>query len=201
MLLWKWSHCIWYSHRQLNQRLGLEFPLPSICSASGMSNEMSVKGHDSISAWHKLPDILLGTSLPCTPVISSFVSFIDLIIESSMDLTIVLYLQLSLNILKGKGIAEYSGNSCATFSDFQEKMLLSRLPFDDKLLPRYSFPSANLPHSTPYSSAGLSWDPVLQTSKILSVIFLCSRYFRISNFHQVNLSIINQGRRCLQHWA
>ncbi|KAI3455806.1 hypothetical protein Pfo_012469 [Paulownia fortunei] len=66
------------------------------------------------------------------------------------------YLLRSLSILKGRGTAEHLGNSCATFSDFQEKMLLPKLPFDEKLLPRYSFPSANLPNSTPDSFASLS---------------------------------------------
>lgn len=47
------------------------------------------------------------------------------------------YLQNS--FLKGKGTLESSGNGGGTFSDFQEKMLLPKLPFDEKMLPRYPF--------------------------------------------------------------
>ncbi|KAK4399540.1 protein CHROMATIN REMODELING 4 [Sesamum angolense] len=48
--------------RQLKQGLGLEFPLAAGCSASGMSNEMTLKGHEATTVRHKLPDILPGPS-------------------------------------------------------------------------------------------------------------------------------------------
>lgn len=44
---------------------------------------------------------------------------------------------------------ENSGNASGTFSDFQEKMLLPKLPFDEKLLPRYPFPGANFLSASP----------------------------------------------------
>ncbi|KAL2244518.1 UNVERIFIED_CONTAM: Protein CHROMATIN REMODELING 4 [Sesamum indicum] len=128
--------------RQLKQGLGLEFLLPASCSGSGMSNEMTLKGHEATTARHKLPDILPGPS--------QFHPMND-VPDKNLPFT-----PHSLNTLKGKGIAEHLGNSSSTFSEFQEKMLLPKLPFDEKLLPRYSYPSASLPNTTPDLFASLS---------------------------------------------
>ncbi|KAI3466934.1 hypothetical protein Pfo_023597 [Paulownia fortunei] len=121
--------------RQFKQGLGVELPLPATCSASGMSNEITGKGNEAISARYILPDLLPATSQVHT--------------KSDFPDKYLPYTPHSLNILKGKGSAEHSANSGATFSDFQEKMLLPKLPFDEKLLPRYSFPGANWPSTTP----------------------------------------------------
>lgn len=48
--------------RQFKQGLGLDFPLPATCSASGLSNEITGKGNEAISAPYMLPDLLPGTS-------------------------------------------------------------------------------------------------------------------------------------------
>nr|AMP82932.1 CHD3-type chromatin-remodeling factor PICKLE [Catalpa bungei] len=121
--------------RQFKQGLGLEFPLPATCSSSGMSNEVTGKGNEAISARYKFSDVLPGTS--------------HLHTKSDGPDKYLPFTPHPLNILKGKGSAEHMRNSGATFSDFQEKMLLPKLPFNEKLLPRYSFPSANLPSTTP----------------------------------------------------
>lgn len=65
-------------------------------------------------------------------------------------------MQHSLNVLKGKASADHSRNSGTINSDFQEKMLLPKLPFDEKQMPRYSFPGANLPNMTPDLFSSLS---------------------------------------------
>ncbi|KAK6154800.1 hypothetical protein DH2020_009048 [Rehmannia glutinosa] len=117
--------------RQFKQGPGVEFPLPATLSASGMSIEINGKVNEAISAQYTLP----GTSQVHTKsdVLDKYLPFTPH----------------SLNILKGKGLAEHSGTSAATFSEFQEKMLLPKLPFDEKLLPRYSYPGVNLPSTTP----------------------------------------------------
>ncbi|KAL8053547.1 hypothetical protein ABFS82_05G079300 [Erythranthe guttata] len=108
--------------RQFKHGLGLEFPL----------NEMTGKGNESMPAQqHMLPDHLPQVQHMKTDQYMPFTP------------------QHSLNIRKGKGPAtEHSWNSSAAFSNFQEKMLLPKLPFDEKLLPRYSFPGGNLQPST-----------------------------------------------------
>ncbi|XP_057797026.1 LOW QUALITY PROTEIN: protein CHROMATIN REMODELING 4-like [Salvia miltiorrhiza] len=119
-------------YRQFKQGIGLDFPLPASCSASGPSNEISGKGNEA--APYMLPDLLPGTSQ----------------VQSKSDVPkYPPFTPHSLNILKGKGTMENLGNAGGTFSDFQEKMLLPKLPFDEKLLPRYSFPGANLMSAAP----------------------------------------------------
>lgn len=49
------------SYRQFKQGLGLDFPLPTSCSASGPSNEISGKGNEA-AASYMLSDLLPGTS-------------------------------------------------------------------------------------------------------------------------------------------
>ncbi|KAL1562525.1 DNA helicase [Salvia divinorum] len=126
-------------YRQLKQGIGLDFPLPAPCSASGPSNEISGKGNEA--APYMLPDLLPRTSqAPSKSDVPKYPSFTPH----------------SLNILKGKGTMENSGTAGGTFSDFQEKMLLPKLPFDEKLLPRYSFPGANLLSAAPDMFPSLS---------------------------------------------
>lgn len=119
-------------YRQFKQGLGLDFPLPGSGSASGPSNEISGKGNET--AQHMLPDLLPGASQVPS--------------KSDVPNKYLPFTPHSLNILKGKGALE-SGNTSGTFSDFQEKMLLPKLPFDEKLLPRYSFAGANLLSTAP----------------------------------------------------
>ncbi|XP_051128310.1 protein CHROMATIN REMODELING 4 isoform X2 [Andrographis paniculata] len=121
--------------RQLKQGLGFEFPLPA-SSTSALLSEMSTKQHEANLARHKLPDFVPGTS-QLHPV--SGVSDRNLPFPPH-----------SLNILKGKGTAGHPGNGGSTFSDFQEKMLLPKLPFDEKLLPRYSFPCGSFPNTSDF---------------------------------------------------
>ncbi|GFP84182.1 protein chromatin remodeling 4 [Phtheirospermum japonicum] len=99
--------------RQFKQGgLGMEFPLPPAATGSDVNG----KGHEAISAPFRMPDFLPGNSQG-----HSFKT------------------PHSMNMMKGKGSVEHSGASAANFSDFQEKMLLPKLPFDEKLLPRYSY--------------------------------------------------------------
>lgn len=51
-------------------------------------------------------------------------------------------------ILQGRA-SDHFEKSRYTFSGFQEKMALPRLPFDEKLLPRIPFPARNRPHLHP----------------------------------------------------
>ncbi|KAL3833805.1 hypothetical protein ACJIZ3_008541 [Penstemon smallii] len=92
----------------------------------------------------------LGLEFPLPPTSSSGMSNEAISARYQLPDTYLPFTPNSLNILKGKGPAEHSGSSSAAFSDFQERMLLPNLPFDEKLLPRYTFPSANnLPSTTP----------------------------------------------------
>ncbi|KAL8507411.1 hypothetical protein ACS0TY_018096 [Phlomoides rotata] len=100
--------------RQFKQGLGQNFTLPEITN----------KGYEM--APYMLPDFSAGPSQ----------------MNTKGDVPDK-YLPYNPHSLKGKGSVEHSGNSGATFSEFQEKMLLPKLPFDEKLLPRYSFPGAN----------------------------------------------------------
>ncbi|XP_042042461.1 protein CHROMATIN REMODELING 4-like [Salvia splendens] len=127
-------------YRQFKQGIGLDFPLPSSCSASGPSNEISGKGSEM--APYMLPDLLPGTSqAPSKSDLPRYPPFTPH----------------SLNILKGKGtMMENSGNAGSMFSDFQEKMILPKLPFDEKLLPRYPFPGANMLSAAPDMFPSLS---------------------------------------------
>lgn len=160
--------------RQFKKGLGLDFPLPATCSASGMSNEITGKGNEAMSAQYMLPDHLPGPSQvhvkadipdkypPFTPVsfsiilsfrfcaknVPCFVQKKFYVLCKKSAVSSIMFLQHLMN-RKGKGSAEHSANSSANFSNFQEKMLLPKLPFDEKLLPRYSFPGAHLPSATP----------------------------------------------------
>ncbi|KAG6387063.1 hypothetical protein SASPL_152245 [Salvia splendens] len=127
-------------YRQFKQGIGLDFPLPASCSASGPSNEISGKGSEM--APYMLPDRLPGTSqAPSKSDAPRYPPFTPH----------------SLNILKGKGtMMENSRNAGSMFSDFQEKMLLPKLPFDEKLLPRYPFPGANMLSAAPDMFPSLS---------------------------------------------
>ncbi|KAL3632331.1 hypothetical protein CASFOL_025315 [Castilleja foliolosa] len=109
--------------RQFKQGgLGMELPLPPAATGSDVIG----KTHEAISAPFKMPDFLPGNSQG-----HSFKT------------------PHSMNIMKGKGSAEHSRASAANFSDFQEKMLLPKLPFDENLLPRYSYlGGASKPGST-----------------------------------------------------
>ncbi|KZV21648.1 protein CHROMATIN REMODELING 4 [Dorcoceras hygrometricum] len=128
-------------HRQTKQGLGVEFPMTSMFSPSGMSNEMTVNGHETISARYKVPDFSSGTSqFPRSDV-------------SDMHLPFTRH---SLSVLKGKASADHSRNSNVINSDFQEKMLLPKIPFDEKQMPRYSLPGGNLLNMTPDLFPGLS---------------------------------------------
>ncbi|KAA8537227.1 hypothetical protein F0562_029705 [Nyssa sinensis] len=51
-------------------------------------------------------------------------------------------------VLQGNG-SDHLENSGTTLPDFQEKMALPKLPFDEKLLPRFPFPARNMPHQHP----------------------------------------------------
>ncbi|KAG6384457.1 hypothetical protein SASPL_155727 [Salvia splendens] len=127
-------------YRQFKQGIGLDFPLPASCSASGPSNEISGKGSEM--APYMLPDRLPGTSQA---------------LSKSDAPRYPPFTPHSLNILKGKGtMMENSRNAGSMFSDFQEKMLLPKLPFDEKLLPRYPFPGANMLSAAPDMFPSLS---------------------------------------------
>lgn len=85
--------------RQTKQGLGVEFPMTSTCSLSGMSHEMTVNGHESIPTRYKFPDFSSGTSrfprsdvsdmhLPLTPVSCPYHSCIYLSLKNyRFDLT------------------------------------------------------------------------------------------------------------------
>ena len=65
------------------------------------------------------------------------------------------YLQHRPAIPPGRGYGHFE-NAGSSFSNFQEKMALPKLPFDEKLLPRLPAPARNAPLSFPDSSHGLS---------------------------------------------
>ncbi|KAL2473962.1 Protein CHROMATIN REMODELING 4 [Forsythia ovata] len=118
--------------RQYKQGLGLDFPFPT---STGTSNEMMIKGKEAIPSRFKLKDLSSGSSQSQqkSDIPNNYLPFNPHLLDT----------------LKGKGPAEHLGNSGGTYFNLQEKMPLRKLPFDDKLLPRYPFPSANLPHPTP----------------------------------------------------
>lgn len=61
--------------------------------------------------------------------------------------------------LKGKGHSDLLENPGASFSEFQEKLVLPKFPLDDNLLPRYPFPAKNLPPAPHDFFPGLSLGP------------------------------------------
>lgn len=67
-------------------------------------------------------------------------------------MTILLYFLFCLQhppaILQGR-VSDHFEKSRYTFSGFQEKLPLPRLPYDEKLLPRFPFTARNGPHSHP----------------------------------------------------
>ncbi|KAL2524732.1 Protein CHROMATIN REMODELING 4 [Abeliophyllum distichum] len=125
--------------RQYKQGLGLDFPFPT---STGTSNEMMIKGKEAIPSRFKLKDLSSGASQSQQ--------------KSDIPNNYLPFNPHLLDILKGKGPAEHLGNSGGTYFNLQEKMPLRKLPFDDKLLPRYPLPSANLPHPTPNLFPSLS---------------------------------------------
>ncbi|GER43251.1 chromodomain helicase DNA binding protein [Striga asiatica] len=125
--------------QQPTQGLGFEFPLPAPPAlGSGFpTDSINAKNKEAISGPYRMPDFFPGNSQP---------------VQNKGDNSLDKYLPFKnpqpMTMGKGKGPAEHSGASAAaaaTFSDFQEKMLLPRLPFDEKLLPRYTLPPPNMP--------------------------------------------------------
>ncbi|KAL6542660.1 hypothetical protein OROHE_010180 [Orobanche hederae] len=132
-------------HRQFKQVLGMKFPLPVAGCASSVPNDMDDKGNETVSVPYRMPDFLHSTSQLHTKshVLDKYLPFKP---------------PQFLNMTKDKGSAQHPGTPDTTLPDFQEKMMVPKLPFDEKLLPRYSFPGANLPTITsdlfPSSSLG-----------------------------------------------
>ncbi|CAK9136429.1 unnamed protein product [Ilex paraguariensis] len=121
-----------YSRRS-RQGVGPEFPF-HIAPCSGTANEMDVKGHDTILAKFKLPDFS-SEALSQQPNNSIPDNYLQFSLHPSVT-------------SQGKG-SDRRENFSTTFSDFQEKMALPKLPFDEKFLPRYPFAARNLPPPPP----------------------------------------------------
>ncbi|XP_028055461.1 protein CHROMATIN REMODELING 4 isoform X1 [Camellia sinensis] len=117
--------------RQGKQVVRPEFPF-RIAPCSGTSNEMDVKSHKTTSDKFELPD-------------ASAEAFPQRLKNGNRDS----YLPFNLyppGIPQGR-VPDHLENPGSTFSDFQEKMALPKLPFDEKLLPRFPFSSRNMSHS------------------------------------------------------
>ncbi|XP_052203689.1 protein CHROMATIN REMODELING 4 isoform X3 [Diospyros lotus] len=119
--------------RQSRQAMRPEFPF-NIGPSSVTPNEMDIRGRETALDKFKLPDasmeafpLWLKNSNPnnCLPISTH---------------------PPAIPPRRGCDRIENSGSS---FSEFQEKMALPRLPFDEKFLPRFPFPARNLPHSHP----------------------------------------------------
>ncbi|XP_057466317.1 protein CHROMATIN REMODELING 4-like isoform X2 [Actinidia eriantha] len=118
-----------------------EFPF-HIAPCSGPSNDMDVKGHDPTFDKFKLPD-------------ASAEALRKHLKNSNPDN----YLPFGLHrpaIPPGRGYGHFE-NAGSSFSNFQEKMALPKLPFDEKLLPRLPASAKNAPLSLPDSRHGLSF--------------------------------------------
>ncbi|KAL2542248.1 putative helicase [Abeliophyllum distichum] len=86
-----------------------------------------------------IPDNYMSFNPVCSPSL----------LCQSFDLTNYVLFVASSGHLERKRPTQHLGNSGGTYFDLQENMPLRKLPFDDKLLPRYPFPSANLPYPIP----------------------------------------------------
>ncbi|KAK9267097.1 hypothetical protein L1049_009515 [Liquidambar formosana] len=116
--------------RQSRLGIGPEFPF-RFAPGSGASIEMDVKGHETTSDKLSLPDVsaevfqqrmksnIADNCLPFGPYPPA--------------------------VLQEK-VAERESFG-ATFSDFQEKIALSNLPFDEKFMPRFPLPTKNMSNS------------------------------------------------------
>nr|GMD05443.1 Protein CHROMATIN REMODELING 4 [Ipomoea batatas] len=117
-------------------RLGLGSDLPpSIAPCPTTSDEMGTKAHETISGRFKLPDPPLDVSQSRPKI-----SIPDLYHPFNPH---------PLIFQQGKGSTVNLENSASSFAAFQEKMALPKLPFDEKLLPRYPFPTGNFPRPHP----------------------------------------------------
>ncbi|CAI9760022.1 unnamed protein product [Fraxinus pennsylvanica] len=114
--------------RQYKKGPVLESSFPT---SNGSSNEMTIKGNESIPSRFKLPDLSSCTSQS----------------QQKSDVPDLPFNPQLLDILKGKGPAEHLRNIGGTYFNHHEKTMLRKLPFDDKLL-QYPLPSANFLHST-----------------------------------------------------
>lgn len=131
-------------YRQSRQDSGPDFPFP-VAPCSGTLTEMGADVHAIVTARHRLPDISpdalqqhANNNLPDSYLASNA--------HPSAD-------------LKGKGRSDLLENPGASFSEFQEKLVLPKLPLDDNLLPRYPFPAKNLPPAPHDFFPGLSLGP------------------------------------------
>lgn len=123
-------------------RLGLGPDLlPSIASCPTTSDEMGTKAHETMSGRFKLPDPPLDVTQSRPKI-----SISDLYHPFNSH---------PLIFQQGKGSAVNLENSASSFAAFQEKMALPKLPFDEKLLPRYPFPTGNFPHPDFFPSLSL----------------------------------------------
>uniref|UniRef100_A0A5B7BE01 Protein CHROMATIN REMODELING 4 n=1 Tax=Davidia involucrata TaxID=16924 RepID=A0A5B7BE01_DAVIN len=109
--------------RQSRHGIRPEFPF-HIAPCSGTSNEVDVKSQETASDKFKLPDASAEVSQ----------QWLKNIIPDN-------YLPFSVH--------PHLENSGTTLSDFQEKMALPKVPFDEKLLPRFPFPARNMAHPHP----------------------------------------------------
>ncbi|XAR56079.1 DNA helicase [Bertholletia excelsa] len=117
-----------------------EFPF-HIPPSSGTSKEMDSNSHRTALDKFKLPDAV-GEPNPQWPKISNTDSGLPLGLHPPA-------------ISQGRG-SDHVENSGSSFSEFQEKFALPKLPFDEKLLPRFPFPTRNISHSLPDMIPSLS---------------------------------------------
>ncbi|XP_059625437.1 protein CHROMATIN REMODELING 4 isoform X2 [Cornus florida] len=126
------NHSRSYS-RQNRQRIGPEFPF-HITPCPGSSNEMDVIGHETASDKLKLPD--------------TSAEILQQRMKHSMPDN-YLMCNSHLPAFPLRKASDHLENSGTTLSDIPEKMVLPKLPFDEKLLPRFPFPARNMPHPLP----------------------------------------------------
>ncbi|KAI8568577.1 hypothetical protein RHMOL_Rhmol02G0212100 [Rhododendron molle] len=119
--------------RQSRRAIRPEFPF-HIAPFPGAPNEMEPKDHEPTMSKFEVPD-------------ASAEAFPQWLKNSHSDSHIPLSLHPPA-ILQGR-VSDHFEKSRYTFSGFQEKLPLPRLPFDEKLLPRFPFSARNGPHSHP----------------------------------------------------
>ncbi|KAL6992157.1 DNA helicase [Sarracenia purpurea var. burkii] len=127
-------------NRQTKRVIRSEFPFP-IAPCSRILKETEGKGHEATLDKFEL----LDASVEALP-------------QRLKNSNSENHLPLSLSppaIPQGR-VSDHFEGLRSTFSDFQEKMALPKLPFDEKLLPRFPFAARNVFHSHPDLISNLS---------------------------------------------
>ncbi|KAK2967130.1 hypothetical protein RJ640_006839 [Escallonia rubra] len=121
------------SHNRQSRQMGPEFPF-HLAPRSGTSNDTDFIGHETASDKFKGPDASSDTLQQAS--------------KNGIPESYLLFRQQPLAVPRQKG-SDRLENTSDTVSEFQGKMALPKLPFDESMLPKFPFPSRSVPHPHP----------------------------------------------------